>query len=133
MPQSVTHFDPREDKRNVRSYRRENSFWKEIALIDLDKGISAAEARFYGAGSVVYCVLWVRGYDYQRDPARGCGKAGGYGYHKPSAALEEAMQHAGIQLAEDIGGRGDDAMQDALRALAAHLGIVRPMIHGAHA
>lgn len=131
--QSITSFNPREDSRNIDHYRREASFWKEIALIDLDRGISAAEARFYGTGSVVYCVLWVRGYNYGRSSARGYGKAGGYGYHKPSAALGAAFEAAGITLSDDIGGHGDGAMFDAMKALGDQLGIERSLVHVAHA
>lgn len=131
--QSIISFNPRVDSRDIDHYRRDASFWKEIALIDLDRGISAAEARFYGSGNVVYCVLWVRGYDYDQPAARGYGKAGGYGYHKPSAALAAAFEAAGITLSDDIGGRGDGVMFDAMKALGDHLGIKRSLVHTAHA
>lgn len=131
--QKIESFFPATDPRNIARYRRESSFWKEISLIDLAKGRSVAAARFYGAGSVVYCVLWTHGYAYGLESARGYGKAGGSGYHKPSAALQEAMTRAGIKLAENIGGCGDQAMQEALLCLAAGMGVKRPYIHNAHA
>ena len=53
-------------------------------------------ARFYmgrsSQASVVYCCLWVHG------KASGKGQAGGYGYHKESAALCDAITSAGIEL-----------------------------------
>jgi hypothetical protein len=53
-------------------------------------------ARFYmgrsSQASVVYCCLWVGGV------CSGKGNAGGYGYHKESAALDEAITSAGIEL-----------------------------------
>lgn len=127
--QKVMSFPPREDPRNIASYRRESSFWKEIALIDLDEGECRASVRFYGSGSVVYCVAWFWGRDKS---CRGYGKAGGYGYHKPSAAMEEALKAAGCVLAEPIDGRGDSAMRDAMLAIADYFGISRPYLHLSH-
>ena len=139
--QTVIAFDPQEDKRNIEHYRRESSFWRELSLIDLDKGRSVLELRFYGSGSTVYAVTWIHAWEYGPDFAkagytascRGYGKAGGYGYHKVSAAAQEAFRAAGITLSEDIGGRGDSAIEEALKAFAVHLGIARPYIHRAHA
>ena len=51
-------------------------------------------------------------------PTSGYGKAGGYGYHKSSAALGAAITSAGITLTDPIDGRGDRAMEEALRAIA---------------
>lgn len=55
-------------------------------------------ARFYmgrsASASVVYCCLWLHG----DAGASGRGSAGGYGYHKKSAALDEAIESAGIEL-----------------------------------
>lgn len=137
IPQTVTAFKPRESTKNMASYRREKSFWKELSLIDLDKGQSVANVRFYGAGSTLYCVTWFHlwGYgkhEYDRS-CRGMGKAGGYGYHKASAAMQEALQDAGFSFGASFSGVGDEAMQEALQAIAAHIGIARPMIHHAHA
>lgn len=125
--QTVTSFIPRTDSRNIASYRRENSFWKSLSLIDLDAGKEVASVRFYGANAAVYCVAWING------DARGYGKAGGYGYHKPSAAMSEALLRAGVHLDQSIDGVGDGAMIDALEALATFMGIKRPYVHHAHA
>lgn len=51
-------------------------------------------------------------------PTSGYGKASGYGYHKSSAALQAAITSAGITLTDPIDGRGDQAMEEALRAIA---------------
>jgi len=133
--QTVTKFRPETDRRNIESYRKERSFYKAISLIDLDKGQEVASVRFYGPASTVYCVAWlfVDGYADNLTSARGYGKASGGGYHKESAAMSEALQAAGVRLAEPIEGRGDGVMREALQALAAHLGIARPYIHHAHA
>ncbi len=75
------------------------------------------------SASVVYCELRVWG------KCSGSGKAGGGGYHKESAALQEAIDSAGIQLFGDCYGReenkrpariagcGDSSMKLALTAI----------------
>lgn len=78
----------------------------------------------------IYCVLTCA------DGRRGVGSAGGWGYHKPSAALDEAIRDAGIHLfgnpygesydskyekfkgPQSISGRGYGSMEDAMKALA---------------
>lgn len=92
------------------------------------------EARMYmgrsNTASTVYCSLWVHG----KKSTSGRGQASGYGYHKESAALQTAINSAGISLfgatfsntdqkinlkrAANIGGVGDDAMRTALIAIA---------------
>ena len=63
----------------------------------------AVIAKFYmpERGSTVYCALWV-------GDRRGWGSAGGWGYHKQSAALSEAIRRAGIELYGNPYGRGGD-------------------------
>lgn len=70
------------------------------------------------SASVVYCSIWVDGPNAEWS---GYGTAGGYGYHKASAALSAALRSAGWQLDEDIDGRGDSAMRDALLAIGRKL------------
>lgn len=126
---NIISFNPAEDPRIIYSYRRENHFDSPISLIDLDDGREIACARFYQPNETVYCVVWI----FSDKPARGCGKASGGGYHKKSAALGEALSRAGITLSEPIDGCGDAAMDDALLALARHIGVTRPSIIRAHA
>ena len=64
---------------------------------------------------------------------QGSGSAGGYGYHRPSAAAHEAIHNAGFRLSQAIDGRGDSAITDALCAIARCLGIVRFGIVRSHA
>jgi len=80
------------------------------------------EARCYmsfnsDGAAPVYAAVWIRG-----SSVSGRGKASGYGYHKVSAAIAEALGNAGIKLSEDISGRGDSSVCDALTAIAAALG-----------
>lgn len=53
----------------------------------------------------------------------GSGVAEGYNYHRPSAATAEAIETAGFTLAEPMEGRGQEAMEEALKAIALHLGM----------
>ena len=71
------------------------------------------------SASTVYASIWVHSTNHQTS---GTGKAGGYGYHKASAAISEAIRSAGIELDEDISGVGDRAIEDALEAIAQALG-----------
>ena len=79
--------------------------------------------------ATVYCSIWANGYiNNEQAWITGHGKAGGYGYHKPSAAMQNAIAAAGFTLTDDNGdivpidGRGDDSMRDAAIAIAAALG-----------
>lgn len=71
-----------------------------------------------GAGRV-YASIWVHGHGLH---CSGTGHASGYGYHKPSAAAAAAIESAGIELSDPIDGRGDAAVDDALRAIGRALG-----------
>jgi hypothetical protein len=67
--------------------------------------------------SVVYANIWVHDHTGQRW-CSGSSSAGGWGYHKESAAIGEAIRSAGIELSSDINGRGSSAIDDALKAIA---------------
>lgn len=114
------------------------------------------DARFWMArssrASVVYCSIWVHGAGRY---ISGKGIAGGWGYHRMSAALESALGSAEIELygspyvgpgekgywnggarqKEDlkqrahIGGCGDKAMKDALLAIGVALGFKLKKLH----
>ncbi len=73
--------------------------------------------------SHIYATLWVSHCPPAAfDGCSGSGYAGGYGYHKASAAAQDAMQSAGIALSAPIGGAGDSAIEAALGAIARALG-----------
>lgn len=75
------------------------------------------------SASVVTCSLWVHGkQNGQYFETSGQGKAGGYGYHKDSAALADAIDSAGIKLDRSISGVGSEAMREALLAIGTALG-----------
>lgn len=117
------------------SHRKEGKcFFDSVSVISLagkpwhdgrlDPEISL---RLYGTGNKNFACLWITGHD-----RRGSGSAGGYGYHRPSAAAQEAINNAGISLALPIDGRGDESIREALLAIARALKIKRPVIVEAH-
>lgn len=99
----------------INESHRKDALYQSIKAIDPKTGATIVDARIYWPGSVCYACLWVRG---KKGWCTGSGKAGGYGYHKPSAALGEAIDSAGIELSEHISGRGDSAMREAVEAIA---------------
>lgn len=124
--------------RNARNYGGEKETVTTMQVIARNKRGELAvvtEARFYmgrsRSASNVYCSLWVHCGDVD---VSGTGTAGGYGYHKESAALQSAITSAGIELYGDcyardgedqdlekrayIGGVGSEAMRSALLAIA---------------
>jgi len=127
--QAIAKFEP---QRGINStHRKEGNAFYSVSLIDLDAGQEVAVMRLYysKSGARNYACLWVF-----REPfyASGSGYAGGYGYHRPSAAAQTAFRKAGITLAEPIDGLGDTAIEDAMRALGDHMGIARSMLLRAH-
>ena len=91
----------------------------------------AVTARCYmgrsASASVVYAVLWVRCADGHW--TSGSGHAGGYGYHKESAAIADAVKSAGIELKDmdrtdhmkhyfDFGGTGTSYYPQVFEAIA---------------
>ena len=78
------------------------------------------------SASVVYAVLWVRCADGHW--TSGSGSAGGYGYHKESAAIASAISSAGVTLQDlendckdhwfDLGGTGTSYYPQVFEAIA---------------
>jgi hypothetical protein len=104
-----------------------------VAVIRNGEIETPVRATFYmgrsNNASVVYCYLWVE------NRCSGNGQAGGYGYHKQSAALDAAIKSAGIKLTGSpyddehhenrqchIDGCGSDSMHRALVAITWALG-----------
>lgn len=68
-------------------------------------------------GSRIHACTWI--YPAEGAPRRGDGAAGGSGYCRRSAAGAYALSDAGIELTEDVAGRGEGVLRDALLATAA--------------
>lgn len=75
----------------------------------------------YKYGQTVQSILWV--WHPQENFSRmGYGKASGYGYCKTSAAISASFEQAGIELSEDIEGRGISLVREALYSVGEAMG-----------
>lgn len=127
-----------EPSTKIAKYRKEKGYTAghQIIVNDHEGMRVIADVRFYFVGrdgmSPLYCVVWVN--DGKKDIYKsGAGKASGCGYHKPSAALEDALNDAGIYTSEPISGVGGRAMIEALNALAEALGYTDYIVTDQHA
>lgn len=84
-----------------------NELW-ELVTLRLYMSASASANR-------VTAILFVNAYPISITAS---GSASGYGYHKGSAASADAIANAGISLSENISGVGNDAIREALKAIA---------------
>jgi hypothetical protein len=116
---------------NASAHRREKYFSGEIAAIDRATGAALVSLRLYGSPSNAcnYACLWVHAEPVY---ATGSARASGYGYHRTSQAAQEAINKAGFTLSQDIAGVGEQAMQEAVKAIAICVGCADPIIHVSH-
>lgn len=113
---------------------------KTLVAIKNGKIHTPVVARWYmgrsAQASVVYCSIRINTKDFHTS---GHGQAGGYGYHKVSAAFADALESAGIELygspytnavestkerrrRAHIGGCGSSSVDAALKAIGRALG-----------
>ena len=127
-------FDQQKHLDNAKNMNGEKELVRRIVVVD-DAGSkrTIVDCRFYmgrrSNAPNVYCSIWANGHiNNERLWLSGHGKAGGGGYHKPSAAMQNAITAAGFTLTDDDGGSmsicgcGEEAMHDAAVAIAAALG-----------
>lgn len=123
---------------------KEQTGCAEVVTVHKGEIINPITARFFmgrsSGASVVYCCIWIRTASGRYLSGRG--NAGGYGYHKASAALDDAIHSAGVSLygypysgldrdgkpdiaamirerkPASISGVGETAMRSALEAIA---------------
>jgi hypothetical protein len=127
-------FNQQKHLDNAKNMNGEKELLQRIVVVD-DAGSKQqiVDCRLYMGrsrnASAVYCSIWANGHiNNEHVWISGHGKAGGHGYHKASAAMQNAITAAGFTLTDDngdivpIAGRGDDAMHDAVIAISAALG-----------
>ena len=122
--------------KNYGDTKEKTSHW---LVIDKKTERTIIDCRVYmgrsANSSQVYASIWIMGNGYY---IAGHGQAGGYGYHKASAAIAIALSSAGIKLFGhaylphgtkpdfkryvDIGGVGESACRMAFNAIAYALG-----------
>lgn len=125
--------------RNGRNYGDTKEKISQWLVIDRKTERTIIDCRVYmgrsSNSSQVYASVWISGNTYY---VAGTGTAGGYGYHKVSAAIASALSSAGVKLFghaymptnekpdfkryADIGGRGKSACRMAFNAIAYALG-----------
>lgn len=117
---------PAADTFNGKNLHGDKPFTMAIVVVDRKTGHEPVKAVVWHAKNKMsnYATVWAHGRlqgAFARHVA-GHGRAGGCGYHRPSAALSEAFHNAGIKLSEDIHGVGQQGMRDACIAVAVALG-----------
>ena len=134
--EQTAKFNPQAKTKWTRSHRKEGKcFFSSMYVVSMadkprDNGRlhPLIEARSYGTGNMNTCCLWAFGTGPNGSCTQGSGQAGGYGYHRPSEAMAQAIRNAGFTLSRDIGGVGEEAMREALLAMAKALKIKKPAI-----
>ena len=119
---NITATLPRAARSNGKNLSGQKELVSAISAVALINGKmrEVVVARWYMArksdgASPVHASIWTYGAGFD---ISGHGRATGYGYHKASAALSNAIDSAGIALSERISGVGDVAIQHALEAIA---------------
>lgn len=111
------------------SYRKEDKFNQSYIIVAIDEKQQfrqPLDVRFYWTAQTCYCCLWgsLNGTWFN-----GCGKAGGYGYEKKSAAMEEALRSAGFNV-KGLSATG--MIEEAMHKIAALAGLTTYTIVNAH-
>lgn len=134
MPESITQIKfPQSPTTNARwpSGDKECVAWYHVIAFDRNAAPSRPDNGFHvpitvkcwmgksRTASVVYACIWVDG---DKLYWSGKGQAGGWGYDKQSAAIDGAIQNAGIDLGYHFGGSGSSAVKTALEKMASALG-----------
>ena len=103
------------------AYGKETVSTYNVLAVVKGRAVNAITCRVYMGrsrnSSTVYATVWLDGKEYH---ASGSGQAGGYGYHKESAAVDTALAMAGVKLSRSIHGTGET--REALEATARALG-----------
>ena len=100
-------------------------------VVDMNTGDVKIDLRLYSTQNTAYACVWY-GWDngVVSDIANGSGKAGGWGYHRASAAVWEALKSSGIRVS-DLSGTGQ--IVEALEMIAKELlGLTNFKIFHAH-
>lgn len=120
MSNTVKTFIPQQNMNAIIREREENNIrhgYKAICISDDGKMRELVDLRIGQTASTAYACVWF----YNNGCAYGSGKAGGYGYHRASAAAESAFRSAGMTFNQSFGGRGDTMTREAVQAAGEYL------------
>lgn len=106
----------KKDSKPRKGYEEYDTPYKE--LMDVRIFYTKSSRTSMGSNKVL---VWVTGGAGRC--GRSHGKAGGCGYHRPSAALADALRNLGVKLGDfDCAGVGDTAMKDVCMELCRLMG-----------
>lgn len=95
----------------------------KAVYMDAGKLVDLVDLRiaFTSSGTPYACVWCYQPGEFAKNGMGGCwnsgsGTAGGYGYHKGSAAVESAFRAAGIKFNSEVCGCGWERVKDAVQA-----------------
>lgn len=125
----VKSFVPSSDMPMSYRERQEKHFYNGYKVVTIvnDEMETLVDARLGGTNNCNYASIWLNtkysDYDYYNEygDARASAKAGGYGYHRASAALESAFTRAGMCFTVGCSGMGESMMKDCLLAAGEYL------------
>jgi hypothetical protein len=122
------NIEEKQNGKNLGSSKEMVDTWNLV--VDLDgELISPITVRCYmgrsSSASVVYASVWIGDRTLHTS---GHGQAGGYGYCKVSAAIDNAFRSAGVELNKSISGVGTRAVESAIVAIGKYLFGKRKMI-----
>lgn len=123
MTNSVKSFVAQQNMNATIREREENNIkrgYKAICISEDGKLRELVDLRIGQTDTTAYACVWlhVAGYGTY---AHGSGKAGGYGYHRSSAASEEAFYSAGMTFNQSFSGCGDSMTREAVQAAGEYL------------
>lgn len=114
------HMDRKHHDGKIHKNRKEDKFTDQYAVITSDFR-EILIVRIYSTNACNYCCIWLN--DSKKGiHLSGGAYAGGYGYHRPSQAMQSALNDAHIFTSENIGGVGETGMREAMEAIANKLG-----------
>lgn len=129
MENKVISFNPSQDMPASYRERQAKHFYNGYKVVTIVNGemVELVDARLGATNSCHYASVWLNTRYYNHDyyntcgSARGSGKAGGYGYHRASAALESAFRRAGMRFEDGCSCKGESAMRDCLMCAGEYL------------
>ena len=125
----VVSFVPAQDMPASYRERQQKHFYNGCKVVTIvnDQMETLVDARFGGTVNCHYVSVWLntkyanKEFYNEYGNARGAGKAGGYGYHRASAALESAFSRAGMRFSVGCNAMGESMMRDCLLAAGEYL------------
>ena len=108
------------EERNIRNG------YKAICISEDGKLLELVDLRIGQTDATAYACVWLHVVGYGTC-AHGSGKAGGYGYHRSSAAAESAFRSAGMVFNQSFSGCGDSMTREAVKAAGEYLSNGKPV------